>query len=407
MLRRLLLWLAGKNQIFAHAKRAYQHARDAYYARQKVRKKLIVFESFRSSKYADSPKAIYEYMLSSTRYNDYSFIWVFEEPDDYRFLKNSRTKLVKHESHAHYMAFARAKYWIVNGWLPLRFTKKAEQIMLQCWHGTPLKRLRYDILDSADTQHKIAAFRDNDSDAERFDYFVSPSKFTTEVFTSAFNLKSLGKEDIIIETGYPRNDFLINHTQADVDRAKKQLDIPKNKKVLLYAPTWRDDQTKEGGGYEYSMTVDFDYLKRHLSDDYIVLFRAHNLVSNEFDFNAYKGFVYDVSRVDDINDLYIISDALMTDYSSVFFDYANLRRPIIFFMYDLEYYSKALRGFYLELSQLPGDIVKKESEVVDILRNIDQYEIKHAENYQLFHDTFNYLDDGQATKRVVESIIKE
>ena len=91
-----------------------------------------------------------------------------------------------------------------------------------------------------------------------------------------------------------------------------------------------------GIGYTYKTEVDFDKLKANLGDEYIILFRAHYLVANSFDFDKYKGFVYDVSKVNDINHLYVISDLLVTDYSSVFFDYANLKRPEIFYMYDLE-----------------------------------------------------------------------
>jgi len=405
MMKESLLRLAEKYPAAAKAKHHYQSIRNSYYARQKINEKLIVFEAFRSTKYVDSPKAIYEYLLNAPQYKDYTFIWVFEHPEKYGYLKNERTKLVRHESHAHYMAFARAKYWVINGWIPLRFAKKPGQVVLQCWHGTPLKRLRHDIISSVDTEHKANALRDNDLDAERFDYFISPSRFATKAFTSAFNLKKLGKQDIVIETGYPRNDYLINYKKSDVARIKEQLDVPKNKKLLLYAPTWRDDQNAQGGGYNYKLPIDFDYLKEKLGDEYVVLFRAHSLVANSFDFGAHKGFIYDVSTVDDINDLYIISDVLMTDYSSVFFDYANLKRPMIFYMYDLEHYANDLRGFYFDINELPGAIVKAEKEIVAILQDTPSYQKKYAKKYQAFSRKFNYLDDGKATKRVVDILL--
>ena len=404
MIKKALLSLAKKNKAAAHAKRGYQRTRDAYYAGLPIDDKLVVFEAFRSTKYADSPKAIYEYMLSAPEYRDYKFIWAFEHPEKHPELQNSRTKLVKHETNGYYTAFARAKFWVVNGWIPLRIQKKPGQIALQCWHGTPLKRLRYDIPASADTTHREAAFRDNDIDMVRYDYFISPSRWASKTFISAFNLKKLGKADIMIETGYPRNDYLLTYPKSDIARLKKKFDLPTDKKVILYAPTWRDDQLVQGEGYEYQTPVNFEYLRDKLSDEYIILFRAHNLVANAFDFSKYEGFIYDVSNADDINELYVISDVLVTDYSSVFFDYANLRRPVLFFMYDKEHYEKDLRGFYLDLDTLPGGIVTTEAQLAEALGDLSSYQDHYKRRYQSFNRTYNYLDDGHASQRVAKKL---
>jgi len=407
-MKALLLSLARRNTVVATMKNLYVSARNAcrrfYNSRVPVSQKLIIFESFHSKKYADSPKAIYEYMLHDPAYSDYTFIWSFQEPEKYTHLKNSRTRLIKHESGAYFRAFARAKYWVVNGWISLDVKKRPGQVMLQCWHGTPLKRLRHDIAETVTTHHRQEDLRSNDEDVSRYDYFLSPSRFASKAFTSAFNLKALGKENIICETGYPRNDFLHTFQDADVTRIRAELGIPPDKKVLLYAPTWRDDKHIADVGYEYKSPVDFDLLASKLSREYVVLFRAHNIVANAFDFQKYKDFLVDVSDYDDINDLYLASDALITDYSSVFFDYANLRRPIIFYMYDLEHYRDNLRGFYLDLNDLPGDIVKTEAEIIDILSHLEDYNQKHHTTYQKFSQTYNYLDDGKAAGRVVERV---
>ena len=214
----------------------------------------------------------------------------------------------------------------------------------------------------------------------------------------------LGKESCFIEEGYPRNDFLYNFKTEDVIKVKEKLNIPSGKKVILYAPTWRDNQHNSNMGYTYKTEVNFDLLKEKLQNDYIILFRAHYLVANSFDFEKYKGFIYDVSRVDDINDLYIISDMLITDYSSVFFDYANLKRPIVFYMYDFEEYRDELRGFYIDIKELPGKITKTETELIEAIDNTKEF--IYDEKYRKFNEKFNYLDDGQAAKRVVEKLIK-
>ena len=405
MVKTQLLSLARKYPVFGFAKHVFQSTRDAYYRSLPVDDRLIVFEAFRSTKYADSPRAIYEYIVSHEEYKDYKFIWVFEHPEKYVFLNSDRTTVVKHESNAYYAAFARAKYWVVNGWIPLRIQKKSGQVALQCWHGTPLKRLRYDIVTSSPTNHHENALRENDADMVRYDYLISPSKFATKAFISAFNLKALGKEGIIIETGYPRNDVLATATDQDKETYRKKYGVPSDKKAILYAPTWRDDQHVPEKGYEYKMPVDFELLREKLSDEYFILFRAHNLVANQLDFSRYEGFIKDVSSADDIKELYIASDILITDYSSVFFDYANLGRPIVFYMYDRAHYEKNLRGFYLNADDLPGSIVETEQELAQAIQDVDHQKAGAGKMYKKFSDTYNYLDDGGATKRVVAELL--
>ena len=210
----------------------------------------------------------------------------------------------------------------------------------------------------------------------------------------------------MLEEGYPRNDFLINFNEEDVARIKKALNIEnETRKILLYAPTYRDNQHTVGLGYTYKTEVDFDKLQKELSKEYIILFRAHWLVAQDFDFEKYNDFVIDVSNYDDINELYVISDMLITDYSSVFFDYANLKRPIIFYMYDLEAYRDDIRGFYLDINELPGNILEKEEELVEEIKILST-DFRYDEKYKKFNDKFNYLDNGQASKRVIEKIFK-
>lgn len=379
----------------------------ALYFFNKVDDKLIVFESYMGRSYACSPRALYEEMLDNPDFKDYKFIWALKKPwEKQHVLNDERTTIVKYKSRKYYKAYSQAKYWITNSMLPQALVKKEGQCYIQCWHGTPLKRLRCDIVpETKSAKNTIEEIiTNNDQDARRFDYFLSPSRFASEKFISAFNLKKLNKEDIIVEVGYPRNDYLYNYKKEDVQRIKTELGIPDSKKVILYAPTFRDDQHTIGVGYTYKTDVDFDYLKEKLEKDFVILFRAHYFVANNFDFEKYEGFIYDVSKIDDINELYIISDVLITDYSSVFFDYANLKKPMLFHMYDLDYYATQLRGFYIDLEELPGDIVKSENEIINILNDLEKYNAKHMKKYTLFNNKFNYLDDGKVSKKFVEKV---
>lgn len=408
-----LMNIAKKNLMFRKFIRgtlySYRYAR--YKVRgigQKVDEKMILFSCFNGKSYADSPKAIYEYMKNSDRYSDYKFVWTFKNPENYTYLQenNKNTTVVKIDSERYEQYLAKCKYWIFNYRAADYQHPKKNQVFLQCWHGTPLKRLGYD-LDNPDnvlnTKKEIRyKYR---TDAKKFKYLLSPSKFASEKFISAWNLKETKKENCIIEEGYPRNDFLINYTNEDVKKIKEKIGINEiNKKIILYAPTWRDNQHEAGVGYTYKTEVDFDKLQEELGKEYIILFRAHYLVANQFDFEKYKGFIYDVSEIDDINELYVISDILITDYSSVFFDYANLKRPIIYYMYDLEKYKDNMRGFYIDLKELPGNIVKTEKELINELKELTK-NFKYNEDYKKFNKKYNYLDDGNASRRVLERII--
>ena len=379
-----------------------------YYLFYKVDDKTIFFESFGGASASCSPKAIYNYLIENKDYKDYKFIWAFKDPKkDHLIKKNKNLTIVKSKSKDYYKYLSKSKYWIVNSLLDLSVIKKKNQIYVQCWHGTPLKKLRCDITVTGSVLNtKEEVIKRNNLDVAKIDYFISPSKYSTEKFTSAFNLKNLNKENIIIEKGYPRNDKLINYTQNDINDIKEKLNIKTNKKIILYAPTFRDDEHKSGLGYTYKLNIDFDKLKKELGKDYVILFRAHYFIANSFDFNKYKDFVYNVSDYDDINDLYIISDLLITDYSSVFFDYAILKRPILFYMYDYKNYKTKLRDFYLDLKELPGPIIEKQEDLVKDIKQIDKVFNKYKEYYQTFNKKFNPYEDGKSSIRVVKEIIK-
>ena len=374
----------------------------------KVDEKLIIFTSFNGKSYSCSPKAIYEEMLRDKKFEDYKFVWGFKEVEEHKWLENNRdTKVVKFMSKEYQKCMATAKYWIFN-YRPRDYIfPRKEQIFVECWHGTPLKRLGYDLEHTDNAMNSKQEIRKKYKlDAKKFKYFISPSKFASEKFISAWNLKEFKKEDVIIEQGYPRNDFLYNYTENDVKEIKKKLGIENDKrKIILYAPTWRDNQHTATIGYTYKTEVDFDKMKKNLEKDYIILFRAHYLVSNSFEFDKYTNFIYDVSKVDDINELYIISDILITDYSSVFFDYANLKKPIVFYMYDLEAYRDDIRGCYFDITELPGPIVRTEDELINKIEFLTK-NFKYDEKYKKFNETYNYLDDGNASKRVIKEFME-
>lgn len=372
-----------------------------------VDERLLIFGAYNGKSYACSPKAVYEFMIQDDRFSDYEFIWIFDHPEEYKFLeKNKNTKLVMNQSKECERYLHQSKYWIFNYrildyWVPAK-----NQVYIQCWHGTPLKRLGYDITHSDNAMNSVKEIQSKYKiDTKRLDYLLSPCTFVTEKFASAWNLKDFGKCEAILEIGYPRNDFLTNYSTDIIYSVKEKLGLEKcNKKIILYAPTWRDNQHDSESGYVYNNPVDFSFLQNQLGDEYVILFRAHYLVADNFDFGEYEGFVYDVSKFDDINQLYIISDLLITDYSSVFFDYAILERPMLFYMYDMEEYRDEMRGFYLDVSSLPGPILKTEEELVEAIAKV-RFGPGEDKKIRAFNKTYNTRNDGRAAERLADMII--
>src|SRR5699024_470555 len=145
----------------------------------------------------------------------------------------------------------------------------------------------------------------------------------------------------------PRNDILVNHAQNQpyINEIKANLNIPLDKKVVLYAPTWRDDEYDEAGNYQQTVQLELTQLRATISDQYIILLRMHSLIANKLGLSVYEDCIVDVSYYRDISELYLIGDGLITDYSSVMFDYAVLKRPQFFYASDIEKYKEKLRGF--------------------------------------------------------------
>ena len=381
-----------------------------------VNTKLVFFEAFGGRSFACSPRAIYLQMSSDVRFADFSFVWSFkggprlEQAGTEPLLVNDRTRLVQRGSSEYFNALASAAVIIQNNRLPEYVTPKPEQTFVQCWHGTPLKRLGYDVeIETTNALNTTKELADRfGMDMEKWTYLLSPSPYTSEHLADAFGLPRERRADVILEEGYPRNDE-IALAAADPEGShqheiREQLGIPKGKKALLYAPTWRDDSYKAGVGYTFDYLIDFDLLQRELGEEWVVLFRPHYYIANEFDFSKYGDFVIDVSKWEDINELYIAADALVTDYSSVMFDYAILRRPIALFVPDYATYANNIRGFYFDLSEIPGPHCMKTEELVATLKDPAAYWQRYGDAYDAYVKRFCPKDDGHAAERVINRI---
>lgn len=427
ILRKLKRWITGLAKKHSRLMRILRFLRNLYsLVRYKIQTfyiktdpKMVIFASFEGRSYSDNPKALFEYMVGSGKYNDYTYVWGFrgdisgkQRLFDERF-PDCHIEVVSYGSREWRKNTARAGYWIFNYKIGDSIKPKADQIFLQTWHGTPLKRLGHDLehFDNA-LNSKEGIQKRYDKEVLKFTYFISPSPFATEKFKSAWRMDDFGKSDVMLEVGYPRNDALIDLPPKKMESLRSDIlgdDYKRilGKRILLYAPTFRSNQHESGLGYTYKEETDFGKLYKRLGSDFIILYRAHYFVANKFDFKKYDGFVYDVSSYEDINDLYIISDMLITDYSSSMFDYADLKRPMIFYMYDLDHYRDESNGFYFDPYEvLPGPIVKNDDELIDAV--IYQNEnFKYDDKYINFNAKFNPWDDGHVSERVIKKVFGE
>ncbi|MDO8226935.1 CDP-glycerol glycerophosphotransferase family protein [Bacillus cabrialesii] len=362
-------------------------------------KRMIIFESYLGKQFSCNPRAIYEYLQQNNSKYGFDMVWSVDRKYEHEFNRQG-LKYSNRFTLSWLWKMATAKYWVTNSRLPLWLPKPKKTIYIQTWHGTPLKRLANDMDVVRMPGTTTEKYKKNFSkESSKWDILISPNRYSTEIFKRAFQFNNT-----VIETGYPRNDILY---QKDIElykeKLKKKLDLGR-KKIILYAPTWRDDNFYSKGNYKFDLNLNLEKIKKELGNQVIILLRMHYLVNQDFELDDYKDFIKDVSDYPDIRDLYIISDILITDYSSVFFDFANLKKPILFYAYDLEYYRDRLRGFYFDFElNAPGNVVDNTDNLIEELKKLLKNPKLH-DNYTQFYNEFCLYEDGKAAKRVVDKI---
>lgn len=370
-----------------------------------VKRGVYIFESQYGGRFDDNPKAVYDYLKKqdnaehklfwSIRYRDRNIVGEEDVNVLYRFSLRW----------LYYMA--RAEFWIINARMPQWLPKRKETKYVQTWHGTPLKKLALDMDTFGMPGSSLENYKKNFlAETQKWDYLVAPNQYSKEIFKSCFAF-----EKTFIESGYPRNDVLYQkNNPEDIKAIKERLGLPLNKKVILYAPTWRDDYYISKGKYKFHVPFDMNQLIDVLGDDAVFIFRAHYLVAESLDELSTHPNVFNFSTNVDISDLYLVSDLLVTDYSSVFFDYANLKRPMLFYAYDYEHYRDNLRGFYFDLEQdAPGPFVVNK---IDFYAMLKQFMASGTFNdYQTeieqFYKEFCQWEDGNSSAKLIKIINRE
>ena len=361
---------------------------------KKIVNNLIFFESFHGQSYSHNPKYIYEKMLEMGYDNKYKFIWSYEGD-----LKIPGNPIVVNRSEEEYYKYlAVSKFWINNISFPVK-EKRKNTIYLQTTHGTPLKRMGIDIESNSSkiVKGNITV------EAKKWNYLISPNNYSYKIFKRAFMYNKK-----ILNVGYPANDiFYSDDLDLKRSKIKSKLKINNNKKIILYAPTFRDISVNSEGKHYFDLQIDLNSLYDNFKDDYIILLRLHYLISDVLDIDSnLKDFIYDVSKYDDIHELCLISDVLITDYSSVFFDFTHTKKPILFFTPDFNEY-ESTRGLYLDIKKdLPGPLLFDMNDLINGITELDKIQEKFQDIYDKFYDKYCNLGHGDASKKVVNALFK-
>ncbi|MCB5169416.1 CDP-glycerol glycerophosphotransferase family protein [Streptomyces bambusae] len=304
----------------------------------------------------------------------------------------AQTRRLRPGTRAYWTALARATYLVTNVNFDRGLVKRPGQVLVQTQHGTPLKRVGLDLLDrpAATPTTDFAALLHG---ADQWDFLLSANRHSTLVWE-----KALPSAYTTLEYGYPRNDVFQRAGAGEVAELRERLGIAPGTTAILYAPTHRD--------YRRSRPVhlDFERVLRDLGPRFTILTRSHLTYGGGPLSEDVHPRLIDVSGHPSVEELCLASDALVTDYSSLMFDYASLDRPIVIHADDWEAY-EAARGTYFDLrAQPPGAIARTEDELVDIFATGHWQGSRSAQLRSAFRARFCQYDDGHAAERVVRRV---
>ena len=374
----------------------------------KTEPNTILYQAYANKILAGNPFAIFSYLIENPEYSHMKHIWiikdesVLEYPDVAKYAHHDRVRFLIDGSEEALRALCTAQYLVNNAAFPSYYIKKDDQVYINTWHGTPLKGLGK--FDKSSNRRPIMSAQRNFLCA---DYLVMPNRYTTDILMEHYDIMNAFKGNVI-EEGYPRIDLVAN---TDRDEMIKRLEEKagtslEGKKIVLYAPTFRSEMSYAKKHIDNSDEICeyIQHIVENMPENYVMFFKAHSNLIAYFKDNRK---ITDLFLFDDFetNKVLSVTDVLITDYSSVFFDYLCTKRPIIFFTYDRAQY-EGERGFLFPLSEVPGRLCDTEEEVVDSLKQINSGEYDYDEKYAKFLEKFAYRDDGGATKRVVDIIFK-
>ena len=368
-----------------------------------VQNKKIVFMNYFGKPYGCNPKYIAEEIIKRNLPLD--LIWLCEKIDA-KTKKQfpSQIKLVKYKSKQCIKEMASAKFWISNHhFVPLikiGLRKKEKQYYIQTWHGSlGIKRIEKNVEHLA---NDIAFMKNSQLNADYTNYWISNSSFETQVYKDAFEPI---KDSDIMQIGHPRNDifFMPDETKKVITaKVHSKLNISPDKKILLYAPSFRDEKRLDC--FNINSEKILNTVKTKFGNEWVLAIRMHPRLAKEskkiFKFSKE---IINASAYPDIQELLMASEAMITDYSRCIFDFMLSRKPAFIFATDIEKYNTE-RGFYYPLETTPFPIAKNNEELIENIKNFD-YE-KYKNEVELFLQEKGCIEDGHASEKIVDLIEK-
>ncbi|EAH7500850.1 glycosyltransferase [Campylobacter coli] len=351
---------------------------------------VILYESFHGKSMSCNPYAIFLYLLKQDEFKDYTHVWVVNNINNVKskFKKLKNVIVIKRGSDLYLKYLASAKYLVNNVTFPDYFIRKDGQRYLNTWHGTPIKylgkKIKTGFMEHANAQRNFL----------HATHLIHPNLYTKDILENDYDIKDLSS-GVSILTGYPRIDLSLSSNAS----IKNDLGIKDEQKVLLYAPTWR-------GGLN-TQYFDFERLRNDILElqksDFKILVSVHHEIEHLFDNEQFKDVL--LPSYIEMNELLPIVDVLITDYSSVMFDFMVLERPIICYVYDYEHY-KQERGLYFNIDEITHHVCKTIEEVKEILNSKDLF-IKDELHLANLRYKFYDLEDGKSCSRVVSAFFED
>lgn len=351
-----------------------------------LNKNKIVVQSFLGRGYSDNPKYIVEEILKQDL--DFKIYW---NVNNISADNNLPKKVIpiKIDSLKSIYHMCTAKVWIDNCRKYHFINKKKGQIYIQTWHGFGVKRIERDVERNLDSAYIKMAKKDS----QMCNLLISNSELLTKIYKSCFWYNGE-----ILECGFPRNDiFFSNNNIKKTDSIKNKIAINLNDKILLYAPTFRKDFGLEQYDIDYDLLV--NSLQKRFGHKWIILIRLHpNIAKKSKELKLNKNFIIDVSDYDDMQELMLVSDILVTDYSSAMFDFALTKKPCFIYANDISQY-KDDRDFYFDINKLPFSLAHDNKELEIKILNFDFN--KYKDDVKKFLVDIKFKESGLASKAIL------
>lgn len=382
---------------------AYQHSRIAGYMEMPIQEKTVLYDAFSGLGILDSPRAIFKGLLAREEFHDFTHIWTIDNVnlskknlEEFRNLPN--VKIVRRKSKEYKMALCTAKYLICNSSVPSFYTRRPEQVYLNTWHGVPLKVMGYER-----PGQRVGATMNIVHNFLNATHMIAANHFTGDrMFKQAYMLEGIYQGRLLDEP-LPRTDILRNTSKEEIIEKLNKIGIKTDKKMILYAPTWKGALYNDFKNDTAELKEAIKTLRSRIdTNEYNVYLRVHY-------------FLYRAIKADkelsklcipftiDTDELLSVVDVLISDYSSIFFDFLGTHRPILFYVPDLKDYSEN-RGIYIPLTELPGPVSETLEGITDFINRIDEIQEEYKLKYDAMYQWCCSKEDGNVVNRVIDDV---